>query len=107
MSHNFLYCVFDIEVTVTSGPQPAENYSGLTDDIEVTVTRGALPDYSSGLNPIGLSVGVVVVCVVFLFVFVAAVLLAMLVVRRIKGNVRTFQLERLTRLVTCMCTIYM
>ena len=72
-------------------------------DIEVTVTSGALPDDFSGLNSIGLSVSVVFVGVVFLLcIIVAAVLLAMLVVRRIKGNVRTFQLERLTRLVTCL-----
>ena len=74
----------------------------VTDDIEVTVTSGPQPGDSSGLNLIGLSVGVLVVCVVVLII-VATSFLAILVVRRKKGNVRTFQSEGLSRLATSMC----
>ena len=76
----------------------------VTDDIEVTVTNGPQPVDSSGLDTVGLSVGVLVVCVVFLVcIIVAAVFIAILVVRRKKGNTGTLLPTDQTRLVACIC----
>ena len=47
----------------------------VTDDIETTVTSGAEPDNCSSLNPIGPSVGVIVVCMVSLLCIIEAAVL--------------------------------
>lgn len=77
----------------------------VTDDIDVTVTGGPQSDDSSSLDPVGLSVGLLVVFL--LCIIVAAVFIAMFFVRRKRRNVEAFQLADLTRLVTCICATIM